>query len=72
MGGRRGSVSAGAAVSPLQSQMQTNQSPAQSLAAAAQTFPSTALCDGNPHGVSGLSRGKGAVKEGAVTPWEDE
>lgn len=72
MGGRRGSISfAGAAVLPLQSQMQGNQGPAQSLAAAAPTFPFIALCDGNPQCVSGLSRGKGPVKEGAVTPWED-
>lgn len=72
MGGRRGSISfAGAAVLPLQSQMQGNQGPAQSLAAAAQSFPFTALCDGNPQCVSGLSRGKGPVEEGSVTPWGD-
>lgn len=72
MGGRRGSISfAAAAVLPLQSQMQGSQGTAHSLAAAAQTFPFTALCDGNPQCVSGLSRGKGSVKEEAVTPWED-
>lgn len=72
MGGRRGSISfAGAAVLSLQSQMQGNQGPAQSLAAAAQTFPFAALCNGNPQCASGPSREKGPVKEGVVNLWED-
>lgn len=60
MGGRRGSISFSTAVLPLQSQLQGNQGPAQSPAAAAWTLPfTTTPCDGNPQCVSGSLQGKG-------------